>query len=346
MRKISSIMLLAVILFSACNTATFKKGKDGLEYKIITKGSGSKIKYGNYMQLNFASYYNTNGKDSLLNDSKTQGAPIIEMLDSVSTPIAYFEILKQLRKGDSVVIRILTDSAFKKNPEQMPPFFQKGHYIMTTLKIVNVFTTREQADKARALAMVEMEKRDSLQAIAQKSIDDKKLLDYITKNNIKTIKAPLGTYVEITQEGTGNNIDTGVIVKLNYTGKTLEGKVFDSNTDPAKGHVEPLIVNLTNTNNPDFGMSVIPGMKEGLTLLKKGSKGRFYIPSTLGYGKNGSGADITPNSVLIFDIEVLDVMDQKQALVAAEEKNKKMQEMQKKYLDSIQKLKPDTTNKK
>lgn len=97
-------MLLAVILFSACNTNSFKKGKDGLEYKIISTGSGPKIKYGHYMQLNFASYYNTNGKDSLLNDSQKQGTPIIETLDSLSTPIAYYEILRQLRKGDSVVI--------------------------------------------------------------------------------------------------------------------------------------------------------------------------------------------------------------------------------------------------
>ena len=71
MRKISSFMLLAVILFSACNNPSFKKGKDGLEYKIISSGSGAKIQYGNYMQLNFATFYNTGTKDSLLNDSRT-----------------------------------------------------------------------------------------------------------------------------------------------------------------------------------------------------------------------------------------------------------------------------------
>jgi FKBP-type peptidyl-prolyl cis-trans isomerase FkpA len=228
----------------------------------------------------------------------------------------------------------------------MPPFFKKGHYILTTLKIVNVFATKDLADKARAISMVEMEKRDSLQAIAQKGIDEKKLLEYISKNNIKTVKAPLGTFVEITQEGTGNMIDTGVIVKVNYTGKTLEGKVFDSNTDPAKGHVEPLLVNMTNINNPAFGMPVITGMKEGLSLLKKGSKAKLYIPSTLGYGKTGSGADIGPNSILIFDIEVLDVLNQIQALAEFEEKNKKMQEVQKRYMDSVQKLKPDSSGKK
>ena len=342
MRKISSVMLLAVILFSACNNPSFKKGKDGLEYKIISNGSGPKIQYGNFMQLNFATYYNTGKKDSLLNDSRTQGAPVIEILDSISTPPAYYEILKQLRKGDSVVIRILTDSAFKKAPERMPPFFKKKHYVLTTVKIVDIFTTKEQADKARTLAMVEMNRKDSIDAIAQNAKDDKLITDHLAKNNIKAQKAPLGTYVEMIQDGAGNNIDTGVVAKVIYTGRTLEGKVpFDSNTDPSAG---PLDVNLTD--DPSLGVNVINGWKDGLTLLKKGAKAKFYIPSSMGYGKQGSGADIAPNSVLVFDIEIVDVLTKAQAKVAAEEKNKKMQEMQKHYMDSLQKARADTAKRK
>ncbi|MEP7163694.1 MAG: FKBP-type peptidyl-prolyl cis-trans isomerase [Ferruginibacter sp.] len=344
MRKISSLMLLAVILFSACkDNPTFKKGKDGLEYKIISSGSGSKIQYGNFMELNFATYYNTGTKDSLLNDSRTQGAPIIEVLDSISTPAAYFEILRQLRKGDSVAIRILTDSAFKKAPEQMPPFFKKGHYVLTTLKIVNVYKTKAEADKARAGAMVEMKKKDSLDVIAQASKDEKLLADYFEKNNIKPIKAPMGTYVVIIEPGAGINIDSNVVVKTNYTGRTLDGKMFDSNTDPSKGHLEPLNVNLTS--NPALGNSVVPGWKDGLSLLKKGAKAKFYIPSALGFGKQGAGADIPPNAVLVFDIEVLDVLDKTRALAAEAEQNKKMEEMQKKYMDSLQKNNPGTPKK-
>lgn len=338
MRKISSFMVLAVILFSACNNPSFKKGKDGLEYKIISNGSGSKIQYGNYMQLHFATFYNTGTKDSLLNDSRTQGAPVIEVLDSISTPPAYFEILRQLRKGDSVVIRTLTDSAFKRSPEQMPPFFKKGHYVLTTLKIVDIFTTKEKADKARETAMEEMKKRDSIDAIAQNVKDEKILADHFAKNNIKAVKAPMGTYVEITQPGTGNNVDTSVVVKVNYTGKTLDGKVFDSNTDPSKGHVEPLNVNMTN--NPALGINVITGWKDGLTMLNKGAKAKFYIPSSIAYGKQGAGADIAPNTVLMFEIEVLDLLTKAQAQAAEQEKNKKMQEMQKRYMDSMQKNNP------
>lgn len=342
MRKISSLMLLAVILFSACNNPSFKKGKDNLEYKIISSGSGPKIQYGNFMQLNFATYYNTGTKDSLLNDSRTQGAPIIEMLDSISTPPAYFEILKQLRKGDSVAIRILVDSAFKKSPDQMPPFFKKGHYVLTTLKIVNVFTTKAAADSARSASMVEMRKKDSIDAIAQVAKDEKIIAAYLAKNNVKATKAPLGTYVEVLQPGTGNNIDTSSIVKINYTGKTLDGKQFDSNTDPSKPSAGPLVVNFTNDPNPNLGTHVIQGWQDGMSMLNKGAKARLYIPSSLGYGKQGAGADIAPNTVLMFDVEILDILTKEQATAATAEQQKKMQEMQKRYMDSLQKLNPDT----
>lgn len=335
-------MLLAVIALSACNPS-FKKGKDGLEYKIISDGNGPKIRYGDFMQLNFSTYYNTGTKDSMLNDSRTQGPPIIEKLDSVSTPVAYYEILKQLRKGDSVAIRILTDSAFK-NGGQMPAFFQKRHYITTTLKIVNVFTDQKQADSARAASMVEAGKRDSIAAIAQLAKDDKTIRDYLAKNNIKAQKGPKGAYVEIIQPGTGPNADTSVIVKVNYTGKTMDGHVFDSNTDPSKGRNEPLNVNLTN--DPSLGIRVIQGWDDGLVMLNKGAKARFYVPSTLGYGARGAGADIPANAILFFDIEVVDILNKAQAKTAADEQRKKMQEMQKHYMDSMQNRNPDTTQRR
>ena len=335
MRKVSSLLLLAVVIFSACNQNTFKKGKDNLEYKIVADGSGPKIEYGNYMQIHFATYYNTGTKDSLLNDSRTTGAPAIEMLDSISTPASYFEVLKNLRKGDSVVFRILSDSAFKKMPDQMPPFIKKGHYLLTTVKVLNIFSSKEQADSARQASMILQQKTDSINAIAQLVKDDKTLTDYLAKNKIKAIKGEKGTYVEILQPGTGPNVDTSVVVKTNYTGRTLDGTMFDSNTDPSKGHVEPFNVNMTN--NPALGQGVILGWKDGLKLLNKGAKAKFYIPSSLGYGPTGAGGAIGPNANLVFDIEVVDIMNKEQALAAAQAQAKKMQEMQKHYMDSVSK---------
>jgi len=336
MKKVSSVLLLVVVIFTACKEASFKKGLDDLEYKIISDGKGPKLQYGNYMQIEFATYYNTGKKDSLLNDSRTSGNPVIEILDSVATPPAYFNILTQLKKGDSVVIRILSDSAFKKAPDQMPPFIKKGHMLLTTVKLVNIFKSKSEADSARNAYIAEQGKKDSVNAIAQLAKDDKILSDYIAKNNIKAVKTANGTYVEIIQPGTGNNIDTSVVAKVNYTGRTMDGLMFDSNGDPSKGHVMPFNVNMTN--NPALGQQVIKGWTDGLKLLNKGAKAKFYIPSTLGYGAQGAGEDIAPNSVLLFDIEVLDVLNKEQALADIQVQNKKMQEMQKRYMDSVSNL--------
>lgn len=341
MKKISFVAAISVLAFTACKES-FKKGDSGLEYKIVSSGSGETIPYGQYMQIHVAQYYNNGKTDSLLSDSRTgpQGA-MIEVLDSIGTPPQYFKILKQLKKGDSLVIRQLTDSAFKTNMEGMPPFFKKGRYLITTVKMENIYATREQADSARAIGMSAAQERQKTASAEQLKKDDKILTDYLAKNKIQATKGVLGTYVQILQPGTGPTIDTGVVVKANYTGKTMDGKTFDSNIDPAFNHVQPLLVNMTN--DPSLGTTVIPGWTDGFKLLNKGAKAKFYIPSSLAYGAQGAGADIKPNSILVFDVEVLDILNKTQALTAATEERKKMEEMQKRYMDSMQKAQPQPT---
>lgn len=305
----------------------------GLEYKIISTGSGNKIKLGEFMQIQLGQYYNNGKTDSLMNDTRNTSGPLTELLDTVSTPPAYYKIISQLKKGDSLVIRTLTDSAFAKYPEQMPAFFKKGHYLITTVKLLNIFSSREAADSARLAETELKKKRDSISSIATLAKDDKTLNDYFAKNKITVQKAPLGTYVEIIQPGTGPLIDTSVVVKTNYTGRTMDGKMFDSNTDPSKNHVEPFNVNMTNDYS--LGGGVIKGWTDGMKLLNKGAKAKFYIPSTLAYGAQQAGPDIAPNSILVFDIEVLDVLSRETASAEAAAKMREMKEKQKKFRDSL-----------
>lgn len=243
-----------------------------------------------------------------------------------------------MKKGDSLVLRILTDSAFKQSPQGMPPMFQKGHYLLTTVKLENIYKDGAAADSARKVAMAATQERMKAMSAEQIKKDDKILTDYFAKNNIKVQKSPEGTYVEILQPGTGAAIDSSNSVKINYTGKTLDGVTFDSNVDPTFNHLDPLLV--TMNNDPSTGLSVIPGWIDGLRLLSKGAKARFYIPSGLGYGEQGNGEKIKPNSNLVFDIEVLDVLDRARATVAQAQEQKKMQEMQKRFIDSMQKANP------
>jgi len=128
MKRTSYFLLAAIILFSACQQS-FKKGEEGLEYKIISGSKGEPIKYGEFMQIDIVQVYSDGKKDSTLSDTRTSSGAIIQPLDSINTPKEYFNILKQLKKGDSLVIRILSDSIMQKNPVGLPPCRRRGRYL-------------------------------------------------------------------------------------------------------------------------------------------------------------------------------------------------------------------------
>ncbi len=296
MKKITWIASIAVLAFGlgSCGSGTYKKTGSGMEYKIISNGKGDTIAYGEVMKFHFAQKY----KDSVGKHTYGQ-PPQYQAIDSMRLPPEYYAIFKQVRKGDSIVTRILTDSIFKNGMSMMPPEFKKGEYMFTTFKVLDILN----ADSAQADFDREVQKfreQDSIHAIAQKVKDDKVLQDYIAANNIKATKTAEGTYVEIQQEG-GEPAKDGQSVSVKYTGRFLDGEAFDSNVDSSFHHTEPFTLTIG-------AGGAIKGFDDGLRLLGKGAKGRLFIPSVLGYGSQGSGK-IKPNTNLIFEIEVLDVKD-------------------------------------
>ncbi len=135
----------------------------------------------------------------------------------------------------------------------------------------------------------------------QAEVDDKLITDYMAKNNIKATKTASGLYVAITSEGKGEMPAKGQKVAVNYTGMTIDGRKFDSNTDSAFHHMQPL----------EFALgqgAVIKGWDEGIGMLKQGTKATLLIPSAIAYGARGQqGAGIAPNAVLIFNVELVDI---------------------------------------
>jgi FKBP-type peptidyl-prolyl cis-trans isomerase FkpA len=340
MRKISYLLLATAVAFSAC-TESYKKGDDGMQYKIISSGKGDLLKTGDFIELHFVSILNGGGKkDSVLNNSRDQGAAQIMPFDSTQLPPAYYKIFKQMKNGDSLSTKTLVDSMFKAQPQGMPPFMKKGMFLVTNIKIMNVYKNQADADKARQAGMAAAEVAAKAKAEVTAKADDKTLTEFFAKNNIKAVKTGKGAYVELLQAGAGAALDTTTFAKINYTGKTLDGKMFDSNTDPSKGHTEPLSVNLTTDQS--LGGGVIPGMADCLLGMQKGAKSKIYIPSGLAYGPRGAGADIAPNSVLMFEIEVLDVLTKAQVKADNEVKQREMEAKQKKYMDSVKKATPAT----
>lgn len=106
---------------------------------------------------------------------------------------------------------------------------------------------------------------------------------------------PSGLQYEVLTEGDGPMPTAEDQVEVHYTGKLIDGTVFDSSVDRG----QPATFGVTQ---------VIPGWVEALQLMKAGSKWRLFIPSQLAYGPNGAGGVIGPNQTLIFDVELLKVI--------------------------------------
>lgn len=102
--------------------------------------------------------------------------------------------------------------------------------------------------------------------------------------------------VEDDRAGTGLVAKAGDTVNVHYVGRLLNGKQFDSSCDRGQPFTFPL-----------GGGQVIQGWDRGIAGMKVGGRRRLIIPSSLGYGAQGAGADIPPNAALVFDVELVSI---------------------------------------
>ncbi len=150
-------------------------------------------------------------------------------------------------------------------------------------KIINEYFTK--------LQQKQQEESAAMAAVNEKA--GKEFLDINGKRpEVRTTAS--GLQYEILTEGTGTQPGPGDQVTVHYTGKLIDGTVFDSSVDRG----EPATFGVTQ---------VIPGWVEALQLMKTGAKWRLFIPSQLAYGPQGAGGVIGPNQTLIFDVELIGV---------------------------------------
>lgn len=291
-------ILFSILFLSTCwqwtmaQNSDFKTTPNGIRYKVFQRNPQAKIiQLGDVLEFKVKIL---NYKDSVLTDDLVKDVPAI--------PSRYkgdiVEVFGFLAKGDSTVCWVNVDSLSKSVGQEMPPFLPKGTDIKYIFKILNV----------KAKAEVEAEKKQALEA--KKAQEGKVLTEYAQKNNLKTTTTSSGLQYAIVKSAvTGRRANKGEVVQVHYTGKLLNGKVFDSSV------MEVAKANNIYTEGRDYAPfsfplgegQVIQGWEEGLTYINEGSKVILLIPSYLAYGERGAGGEIPPNSPLVFEVELVKI---------------------------------------
>ncbi|MBN8824682.1 MULTISPECIES: FKBP-type peptidyl-prolyl cis-trans isomerase [unclassified Spirosoma] len=280
---------LIVAVVAACGKNRVQVTDNGLKYQIHEQSEGTrKGKVGDILTLHLTLM---NNKDSILRDTHKEGAPFQMLLQVPPFKGSYEEGLAMLGKGDSATFYVSADSLFTRAMQPLPPGVQKGSDIGIAVKVLNIQTEDEY------------KKQQAADFDKQKGIDAKVIDSYVAKNGLagKGQKTQSGVYYIVTQPSSGPAPKAGEIVKVRYTGKLLNGTIFDSSEKSLNPQASGEPVQF-----PIGVGQVIPGWEEGVMKMHKGEKATLIIPSTLAYGSRAN-PKIPANSVLLFDIELLDI---------------------------------------
>ncbi len=295
------MLVLTALVSAQAFAQELQKTAAGVTYKILTKGNGPKIKVDDIITFNFTQ---KNGKDSLLASSYTTKTPVKIRVQPAKNIGDLMDVFIQLSAKDSAVVYVPTDSIFKGFEQERPPFLPKGSALVFNIKIERVQSLEDaMAENTRMI--------DSL-----KTAEKTTLAAYLADKKPDVKPTASGLLYGVTKATANPKPLAGDTVYVNYVGRTLEGKVFD--TSIAEEAQKAGIFSPERPYQPiSFAVArgqMIPGWDEGLLLFNSGSKGILIIPSDLAYGAQGGGDVIKPFSTLVFDIELVKI---KKAVVKA-----------------------------
>ncbi|WP_175634100.1 FKBP-type peptidyl-prolyl cis-trans isomerase [Pedobacter ghigonis] len=282
-------LLLATVIFSSCkkeyesietiddaaiqaylkkNNLSFEKDASGYYYKVTTDGTGDVIKNSDSV---YYSYTFRTLSGQVLNQTSNVMIPgtflgytdrfTINNVSYVFTPIR--EVLTKLKRGGNATLIMPSNMAFGKNGIS---FLNIGsnENILVNLGIYSESKVHQ--------------------------IDELEINNFLSANSLTAIKDPSRVRYIVTQQGTGDQVLASSTLSVNYTGRLLNGNIFDQTSGTA------LSIDLANAIK---GWGILKNFKAG-------TKIRLFIPSDLGYGQAGNGT-IPGNAVLDFDIEIVSV---------------------------------------
>lgn len=299
---------LLLVLCVACNKSE-RVTPSGLKFNVVKEGTGVPVKVGDVLLFNFIF---KDSKDSVWRSTyETDFPPYIIMPDTagIKNEDGMTQMLRMITPGDSVILTISIKDFFKDIVKQpIPPQFDSTLIFTYQIKAEQAMAQDSFMTYQRNLSMKKQKEQIAKDSVAIET--------YLAKNNITAQKTESGLYYVINQPGKGENGKTGQLAKVDYAGYTLDGVYFDTSNKAVameKGLYNPEREQFAPYGPYDVTIDrsqVIMGWHEALKILNKGSKATVFIPSGMAYGPQGKN-QIKPNEVLIFELEVVDLKENK-----------------------------------
>ena len=294
-------LALASLGLASCNGG-FKQGDGGMLYDIHVDKGGPTIQPGDFISVDLRAKTDA---DSVLFSTYESGHPVQTMMPKPQFKGDIFTGIEKLAEGDSATIKVSADSMAKRG-QQRPQGF-KGKYYVYEIKVEKVISKGSLSDQVFQGRVQDFVK---VQAAALKKLEPEQIQKYIADNKLNVTQTKDSLDYVIITPGSGPNVAPGDTAVVNYTGRMLNGKVFDTSIkdDAIKGKMQVDPYRQYKPIHIPIGQKrVIPGWDEGLQLLNKGAKAKFIIPSSLAYGERGVSI-IGPYTPLEFDLEVVDII--------------------------------------
>ncbi len=304
----NSIFLIGFVAILSASCSKSKETPSGLKYTILRAGDGVVAESGKILVVNMTFKDN---KDSVWTDTQKNDFPFMMMIqDSVPKGNGIMEVFQVLTAGDSVTFQIPAKQLFEKTFQApVPPEVDSTGLFTFNIGVTKVIT-REEAEQMQNDYMAKQNEKAEADKAVQLEKDIAIIDQYLAGKSITAQKTESGLRYVIQKEGKGDLPQPGEMVRVNYTGFTLEGACFDSSIE-----ADARKYNVYNENRKPYEplqvvlgyQQVIPGWEEALGLMKTGTKMTVYIPSTMAYGAQQRSEVIKANTILTFDMELIEI---------------------------------------
>lgn len=286
------LYILLVVLVYSCKDPVYKgytETDTGLFYKLRVIGEGKKKpSIGDYLQLRIT--YKTS-RDSVFFDtySSNETGMVILPFNHSSFTGSFEEGLTTMNEGDSVSFIVDAVALFKNFfKAELPIFLKQGDVVKMEVKLHRIMNGEEYK---KTIAEYE-------EMLADRDIEERRKLQMYLDTNQAHFSFSQGMYYQPLVQGAGNVAETGDLVKVNYKGYFLDGRLFESTYDRG----QPLEFKLGEQGQ------VLKGIELAISLLNEGAKAKFIIPSQLAFGEAGSSTGIVPSySTVVYEIELLSI---------------------------------------